>query len=415
MTSKATIRGSRARSNRKGVVLLSLAIGATLSAAVVLAGAAQRAEATTSQKVVFVSDRTEGVDNPTGDNEIFTMNTDGTGVKQLTFNSVDDAEPALSPDGTKIAYMSRGDQTSNPENDGEIYMMKASDGSGKKNLTNNGDGVDDYSPIFSPDSKKVAYSSQGVQPSNPEGEYDVYRVNASDGTVNKNLTNNGADVRDFFPDFSPDGTRIAYTSEGTQTSNPEGDREIYLMKTLDGTGKKNLSNNKAAYDHSPDFSPGGKTIAYESDGKQASNLEGDDEVYRMNAADGTGKKNLTNNGSGVNDNNPVFSPDGKTMAYRSNGIQPSNPQGDYEIYRLDASDGTGKRNLSSNGDGVSDAYPIFSPDGTRIVYESYGAQTSNPEGDEEVYRMKALDGTGKKNLTNNQADDYSPDWGVQRT
>ena len=352
------------RGKRRGPAFLVLALGGMLATSAAVAGTAPEAQAAFNEKVVFVSDRTTGtgVDNPTGDNEIFSMNPDGTGVKQLTFNDVDDAEPALSPHGTKIAYMSRGDQASNPEGDIEIYAMKASDGSGKKNLTHNGSDVDDYSPVFSPDDTKVAYQSQGVQPSNLQGDYDVYRVNASDGTANKNLTNNGAGVGDFFPDFSPDGTRIAYTSEGPQASNPEGDREVYRMSAADGTGKKNLTNNKAAYDHSPDFSPGGKTIAYESGGKQA-----------------------------------------------------SNPQGDYEVYRLNASDGTGKKNLTNNGEGVTDASPVFSPDGTKIVYESYGTQTTNAEGDDEVYRLKTLDGTGKKNLTDNEASDYSPDWGVQAT
>jgi Tol biopolymer transport system component len=59
--------------------------------------------------------------------------------------------------------------------------------------------------------------------------------------------------------------------------------------------------------------------------------------------------------------------------------------------------------------------PDFSPDGTKIVYESHGTQTTNAEGDDEVYRIKTLDGTGKKNLTDNEAGDYSPDWGVQAT
>src|SRR5215203_4829970 len=193
------------RGKRRGPAFLVLALGGMLAASAAVAGTAPEAQAAFNEKVVFVSDRTTGtgVDNPTGDNEIFTMNPDGTGVKQLTFNDVDDTEPALSPHGTKIAYMSRGDQASNPEGDIEIYAMKASDGSGKKNLTHNGSDVDDYSPVFSPDGTKVAYQSQGVQPSNLQGDYDVYRVNASGGTANKNLTNNGAGVGDFFPDFSP--------------------------------------------------------------------------------------------------------------------------------------------------------------------------------------------------------------------
>ena len=58
---------------------------------------ARQAEAASTEKVLFVSNRTmgKGVDNPTGDNEIFRMNLDGTGVRQLTFNDVDEDESTL--------------------------------------------------------------------------------------------------------------------------------------------------------------------------------------------------------------------------------------------------------------------------------------------------------------------------------
>jgi Tol biopolymer transport system component len=65
------------------------------------------------------------------------MNADGTGVRQLTTNKVGDFGPVLSPDKTKVAYHSSGSQTSNPEGDFEIYRMNSSDGTAKKNLTNN--------------------------------------------------------------------------------------------------------------------------------------------------------------------------------------------------------------------------------------------------------------------------------------
>ncbi len=86
------------------------------------------------------------MDNPTGDYEVFTIKPDGTGLRQLTFNTTDDIVPAFSPDGQKIAYDSQGDSISNPQGDYEIYVMNASDGKGKKNLSNNGSGVDDEFP-----------------------------------------------------------------------------------------------------------------------------------------------------------------------------------------------------------------------------------------------------------------------------
>ena len=106
-------------------MLLSLTLGAILAALV--AGTAQEAEATfpgTNGMLVFISTRTTGtgVDNPTGDNEIFTIN----------------------PDGTKVVYLSSGVQASNSQGDLEVYRMNILDGSGKKNLTN--DAGYDYNP-----------------------------------------------------------------------------------------------------------------------------------------------------------------------------------------------------------------------------------------------------------------------------
>jgi Tol biopolymer transport system component len=230
------------------VALLSLALGTALSAVVALAGAAPEAQAAFTEKVVFASNRTTGtgVNNPTGDQEIFSMKPDGTGLKQLTFNTVDEYNPVLSPDGTKVAYETYGKQPSNPEGDNEIYRVNTLDGSEVKNLSNIGEGVYDTRPAFSPDGTRIAYESNGTPTSNPEGEPEIYRMSVLDGKGKKNLSNNassGINVVDDSPVFSPNGTRIAYRSEGIQTLNPEGDWEIFRMNSLDGTVKKNLSNN----------------------------------------------------------------------------------------------------------------------------------------------------------------------------
>ena len=127
----------------RSVLLLALALGAILAALVaLLAGTAREAQATfpgTNARIAFASERTTGtgVNNPTGDSEIFTIKPDGTGLKQLTFNTVGDSSPIFSPDGTKIAYDSSGKQTSNAEGDDEVYVMNTLDGSGKKILSNN--------------------------------------------------------------------------------------------------------------------------------------------------------------------------------------------------------------------------------------------------------------------------------------
>jgi Tol biopolymer transport system component len=141
---QATTHKAEARGNTRSALLLVLALGAALAALMALAGTARQAEATfpgTNARIAFFSERTTGtgVDNPTGDSEIFTIKPDGTGLKQLTHNTVQDSFPVFSPDGKKIAYESEGKQTSNPEGDMEVYVMSTLDGSARKNLSTNGE------------------------------------------------------------------------------------------------------------------------------------------------------------------------------------------------------------------------------------------------------------------------------------
>src|SRR2546426_8629460 len=78
---------------------------------------------TLTGRIAFVSNRA-------GNDEIYVMKADGTGVTRLTNNSAADLEPAWSPDGTRLAFVSH-----RAGND-EIYVMNAN-GTGVTRLTNN--------------------------------------------------------------------------------------------------------------------------------------------------------------------------------------------------------------------------------------------------------------------------------------
>src|SRR5215211_8725687 len=118
---------------RLTTIAAALALGA-LVAVVVLWGAkpAEAAFPGANGMIAFASSRTtgEGVDNLTGDYEIFTMNKDGTGVTQLTNNTADDTSPSFSDDGSVVVF------TSERDGNQEIYVMN-SNGTDESRMTNN--------------------------------------------------------------------------------------------------------------------------------------------------------------------------------------------------------------------------------------------------------------------------------------
>ena len=163
--------------------------------------------------------------NRDGDFEIFTVRPDGTGVKQLTKNKLDDFSSAFSPDGKKIVFM-RDVLLSDGIRDREIFVMNA-DGTGERRLTfSSGDDAD---PTFSPDGK-IAFVSDRDEDSD-----EIYVMNA-DGTGVKRLTFNRSG--DISPAFSSNGQKIAFVRfENSNT-------EIFAMNA-DGSNQTNLTNNEA--------------------------------------------------------------------------------------------------------------------------------------------------------------------------
>ena len=190
-------------------------------------------------KIVFES----GISNE----EIFTIKANGDNQTRLTNTRAGDEDPAFSPNGKMIAFASR--RTGNSD----IYTVSAN-GTDIKRVTRSES--TDIDPAWSPDGTKIAFAS------GRNGNTDIYVIN-KDGTGLTRLTT--SPQFDSDPAWSPDGTRIAF-ERGTDfhpgTQNP---LKIYVMKAVRESATniaQRLTTSEGEAESEPDWSPNGTRIAF---------------------------------------------------------------------------------------------------------------------------------------------------------
>lgn len=324
-----------------------------LSAVIILFSASSYAQ--NSKLITFSSDAT------TEDKQqIFIMDMSGDGVKQVAHvQGLDCFSPKFSPDGKKIVFTA-----TNVVSD-YVYMVN----------------LDDTATFRFP-----KFIDGGINPYfSPDGKYLIYRCEKNDDNaifLTDLETDSSYSVSDgslsTHPQFSKDGSKIVYSSSA------DGNFDLVVLDLEDTTenAQKTLAASKDAELYGT-FAPDNKSVAYAS---FDINYKG---AVHICSLTGKSNKTVTSGGSAYN---PKYSPDGKHLAFVWE------KGGNYEVYMCNP-DGTGIKQLTSKKGNTLEF--DWSADSKKIAYESIN---------EEVSSISVVDvETGKKdNLTGEKANNINP-------
>jgi len=258
--------------------------------------------------------------------QIALINADGSNLEVLTNDASTHWGPGWSPDGAYLSW------TSDSRGTAQVYVASA-DGTG---VDQRSIFVDNRDPLWSPDGVWIAFVSTR------DMRTDIYVVPAAGGRE-VSITNGVRVDRGTNMAWSPDSSALVFETGG----------DLYVVNR-DGSDLHQLTRHPGV-DSAPDWSPDGSRIAFFSD------REGNSDIYVINV-DGTGLTRLTDTPD--NEYQPAWSPDGWSIAYLRSPVK-NEPDYETQLWSMGANGAAPRRLGDITGYGMSP--PGWSPDSRQIA------------------------------------------------
>jgi TolB protein len=182
-----------------------------------------------------------------GNHDVFIKKINSRAMTQKTFHKSDDAYPAFSPDGSKLAF------ASNRNGNWDIYVMNTYKGKAKRQITSSS--AHDIAPSWSADGTKITYCSL----SRSTGEWEIWLFNLVTGAVT-NL------VPGKYPTYAPHDDIISFQRA---VEDDASKKRYYALWTIDDEGNTEtliVSSAKQGYIN-PSWSPDGKKLVFSAGGQ----------------------------------------------------------------------------------------------------------------------------------------------------